>query len=429
MIIVDYLQRNKTFINNIGTLLTGTLIARFISFLVVPIVARLFSPTDFGVAALFVAFTLTLVPLSTLQYENAIILPKDKAEANFLSQLAFVVLMLFCLSLSLLIVFTELIGPQMPWLDTLDGWAYVLPVSIGLVGLSRIMGSWNIRMARFKIQAVADISQTTTMASIRIATGIASGSSVSGLNIGYLLSVFVRCAILGYHFPKSIFQNMFGNVHLLRQTAKDYRDFPYYSTPTNFITVLSSRLPIIFLAYLFSPAIVGFYAIGNRLLGIPAEIIRKSVGQTYLQKASTINQTGRSILSSLIKTTIALSLAGLPLCILLMVAGEELLVTLLGEKWRQAGIFAEILAPWLFTMILTGPANSVYKILRKQALLLKLQTITFAGRLAVFLIAFLATLNSVNTLFLFMIVSVLGNLLLLLNALFILRPKKCRSQG
>lgn len=429
MKIFKFFHRNKTFINNVGILLFGSIIARFIAFLAVPIVARLFSPTDFGVAALFVALTSALVPLSTLQYEQAIILPKDEADANIIAQLAFVVLLSFILGLFLLVVFIMLSGLKVTWLDTLGGWTYALPVSIGLIGLSSILGSLNVRAVRFGTQVASEISQTTTMASVRIASGLTAGSSVSGLNIGYLLGIVVRCVILGYKLPIKHLQYMFRNVSQIRKTAKEYRDFPFYSTPTRLLGSISTRLFVIFLAYLYSPAIVGFYAMGYRLLGMPAGIIRKSIGQTYLQKASTINQAGRSLLSSLIKTTIALSLVGLPLCILLIVAGEELLVTLLGEKWRQAGLYAEILAPWLFTMVLTGPANSVYKILQKQALLLKLQIINFAGRLAVLLIAFWATLNPERTLFLFMIVSMLGNLLVLLNALIISRPQKSRSTG
>ena len=86
-------KSNKTLIGNIATLMGGTAFGRLITILAAPVLARLFNPDVFGVAALLIAIAVVLNSVSSLRYEHAIILPPDQDQAVALSRLSLAILM------------------------------------------------------------------------------------------------------------------------------------------------------------------------------------------------------------------------------------------------------------------------------------------------------------------------------------------------
>ena len=73
------------FAANVSKLIFGSIFAQGIGVLIAPIVARLFAPEAFGVAALFASITSIIGVLACLRYELSIVLPKtDEEAANLL---------------------------------------------------------------------------------------------------------------------------------------------------------------------------------------------------------------------------------------------------------------------------------------------------------------------------------------------------------
>ena len=73
----------STFVSNVVTLSTGTIIAQALGILAAPILSRLFAPEAFGVLGLFTAISGIIGAMVCLRYDLAIMLPRqDKKAVN-----------------------------------------------------------------------------------------------------------------------------------------------------------------------------------------------------------------------------------------------------------------------------------------------------------------------------------------------------------
>ena len=61
-----------------------------------------------------------------------------------------------------------------------------------------------------------------------------------------------------------------------------------------------------------------------------------------------------------------MSMAGLPIFILVAVLAPQLFSWIFGEEWFQAGRIAQVLSPWLFLNFIIGPIAALTIVLNKQ---------------------------------------------------------------
>src|SRR5690554_6384887 len=67
---------------------------------------------------------------------------------------------------------------------------------------------------------------------------------------------------------------------------KRYKHFPLYSVPPALMNSASLNLPTYYLAAVHGPSPVGLYALGQRVLGVPLNLIAESVSQVFLSQAA-----------------------------------------------------------------------------------------------------------------------------------------------
>ena len=90
------LKRNLAFIKDVGTLISGNVFARALSFVFAPLVTRLYTTEDYGVLALFIALTGIFNQWSSLTYNQAIILAQGDEEALQVMVLSILCLLAVC---------------------------------------------------------------------------------------------------------------------------------------------------------------------------------------------------------------------------------------------------------------------------------------------------------------------------------------------
>jgi hypothetical protein len=73
--------KNSAFVKNVLVVMSGTALAQVLSFALSPIISRLYSPADFGVFGSFTAILGLVGAGITLEYSQALMLPKKKDEA------------------------------------------------------------------------------------------------------------------------------------------------------------------------------------------------------------------------------------------------------------------------------------------------------------------------------------------------------------
>lgn len=338
---------------NILTLMTGASVAQAIPIAISPLLTRIYSPRDFGVFALFLAIVGFFSVVASLRYEQAILVPADDEDAVNLLALGFVINVALSFFLFLAVAFFHTKIANLLNGKDIEVWLYFAPLTIFFTGLFNLLTYWNNRKKHYLNITKATIIKSIILASSQIIIGsIKSGAA--GLVGGQILS--------------SVFSNMrlakslLNNKKLLRsiskrsmtQQAKKYIDFPKFQAPHAMLNNLSSNLPIFVFSGIFGVAIVGFYAFATRIVFAPVGILSNASAKVYSQKASELYNNHENayeftivFLRSLVKKMI------LPIITIGMFA-PGLFAFIFGENWREAGVYTQILLPWIFLNLLGG---------------------------------------------------------------------------
>lgn len=376
-------MNSAAFIRNVLTLMSGKIASQIISVALVPIVARLFTPDDFGVATIFITVANLLAVVLPLRYFRASLLIEDNVKADMLLAISAWMLLLGCVltfMASLVLFITEDFG--------LDWLILFLPIAGWIYGMNNILRTQHTRQKTFNRVAISDVTQTLTMGSSRIVFGLA-GSSIAGLVFGYLLAGLARLFILA----KSSLNPL--TLYTIKQSWPDckrlmleYKDFPLHNMPSGLLQFLSGKFPVLVMGFMFAPATVGFYAMSDRLVRTPVVSVAISIREVFIRKLTVNKENTVGMMGMYSKLTLGMFLLGLLPFTLLSIYGSELLTIILGENWVEAGDYVQILAPWYFSVWIVSGSQPVLMRLRKQVLWLSLQIWLFLIRVSVFVVAY-----------------------------------------
>jgi O-antigen/teichoic acid export membrane protein len=365
------IKKIRTYINkseltkNTLTLVTGTSIAQILPVVISPILTRIYSPSDFGVLALFISITMIFGTIANARYELAVILPeKDEDAINIFALGLTISTILSTLLLIFVIVFHSKI---LVWLgnDNISFWLYLAPIVIFLVGAFNMLNYYSTRKKYYKDISHAFIYKSVSTVFVQLglaflkngAIGLISGYSIGNLsgNLKMIKNVFK---------DKKTIKKI--NVKDAIEQGRRYSRFPKFTLPASFANILSIELINILISKLFSIATLGYYSFANRVLSIPSSFIGKSVSQVYIQEAATEKRnTGKAIIIFKSITT-KLVVVGLPFFVLLFFISEWLFVIVFGEEWRLAGVYAKIITPLIFIRFVVAPISVSLSVFEKQ---------------------------------------------------------------
>ena len=124
------LRAQSRYTRNVITLITGTGLAQAIPIAISPILTRLYSPEEFGVAAIYISCVAVMSLIATGCFELAITLPATDEEAAHVVTFTLKIGLLISILIYLPIF---LFGSKLGYLlgdPTLTTWFYLLPVSV-----------------------------------------------------------------------------------------------------------------------------------------------------------------------------------------------------------------------------------------------------------------------------------------------------------
>lgn len=360
-------QRETSFAGDVLKLVSGTTVAQLLGILAAPVLTRFYTPEAFGLVAVFTSITSIIGVIACLRYELAIMLPEsDEEAANLLG-----VSLMFAVLLSLLTV------PIVWWGgDVLAGWLnapnltpylWLAPLAVLFAGVFTALNYWNSRTKRFGRLSIARVtaSVATTTAQLEAGfSGFAAGGTLIGASVG---GNMLATSVLGGQIWRDDRKVFLGSIRWreMIQGIKRYRKFPLFSTWSALLNTISIQLPALLLSTFFSPLSVGLYALGYRLLNVPMSLIGSAIGQVFYQRASVAK--AEQGLGSVVKTTSdqLIKLGVFPF-LLLMAIGPDFFVTVFGSHWLDAGVYIQILAPWLFFVFVGSPISTLFSVLELQ---------------------------------------------------------------
>ncbi len=351
-----------------------------------PVLTRQYSPAEVGLWTIFVSVVTMFQSVVNWRYELAIMLPRDDDEAahvfglTILAALVSSVLLLVCL-----------VAARRPFAaatgaEAIAGWLWSVPAVVFLAGVHQAGIYWVSRQRRFAAVSVARIGLSAATVSTQIGGGILGqglarwlvAGTVAGQVVGTLF-VVVQALRLGLSTGlRSLSWNK------LVRCAICYRNFPLYNLPYIFVGRARERLVFFVLGAYATTHAVGLYGMASKVCLLPTSLIGMSVSVVFFQRAAAetdLRQVGRVITHGLVTMT----LLGPPALVLFAFDAPWLFATVLGDRWEDAGRYAQLLAVPAFLALLTTSFDRVLDVLRRQRLALLLEvvfTLAAAGALA-----------------------------------------------
>ncbi|MFC3532474.1 lipopolysaccharide biosynthesis protein [Vogesella facilis] len=354
------------FARNVATLASGAALAQALPLLFAPLLTRLYTPADFGLLAVFVAWLSNLAVIATARFDMAVVLPKTDEEAARLMRLALLIntaLLLLCLLLFWpwhQAIATLLQAPALaPWLP-------LLPLGVWLAGGVAAWTAWNNRRRRYAANAQGRVAQSLGVSILQVAAGW-SGLAAGGLIVSQLLGQALALLALLRGDLAARFAFLRGHQRqALLAVARRYREFPLVNTPHAFVVAFQDSLMLAMLSALSGAGIVGQYALVLRVLKLPAALVGQAVAQVVFRDLAEAAASGRA-LSGLLKRALLIlaALSVLPFGVL-AVWGGPLFALVFGPAWHGAGQIAALLAPYFAAAFIAGPAFMVPMVIGRQ---------------------------------------------------------------
>ena len=392
--------------------MTGTAAAQIIGFALTPIISRLYSPADFGAFGSFSAVYSVIAAGVTLQYTQAIMLPKDKEEAiNVLAASILSTLIVSFLCLIACFIASETLNNLM---KTDGKWSLIfLVIATVVTGLNQSFQAWSVRVKAFKQTSFSQVIRSLSSNCSKIVFGYLKfgeiGLIISGIFADILASMnLLKVLAIDYSELRQWIRWA-----RIKDAAKEYIDFPLYSASQNMINALSSGLPVLLLGHFYGIKVAGEYAFGVSILQVPMGFILTSLRQVLFQKAAETQHMGGNLLSLYIITTKGLFFTALFPSLVLFVWAPQIFSFIFGEQWGEAGEFTRSLIWWMMLVFCNLPAVLFARIIRLQRTVFIYDLSLLAIRILCLFLGGMF-LNSNSTIMLFAIVGALMNGILIL---------------
>lgn len=348
---------------NILILLTGTIAAQLIPFLVSPLLSRLYLPDDFGYYSIITSAVGTLSVVICTRYEQAIILPKeDKDAASLISGSLKIAAIISTLSLVAILVYKNGICDLLKITSGKNG-LFVIPFLLLFIGIQQCFNYWLIRKKSFKQNSLNKVIQTSSIAIIGLGLGFLGVSS--GLIIAYLLG-WALLALFSFYQARKAGFNLIGVTQSdSKRNLIKYKDFPIFNSVPALFNSFASTLPVFYVSNLYTPEITGFYAQSRLMILVPISLISVSIAQVYFERIASKVREGESIIQELKQVALVLFSAAVVLVLIVRLLAPFLFSVILGDIWVTSGIYSQVLVYSFAIQFVISPLSNVLTALNR----------------------------------------------------------------
>ncbi|NNE70985.1 MAG: lipopolysaccharide biosynthesis protein [Rhodothermales bacterium] len=356
----SYKSVRARFVRPVALLLSGSGTAFLIGYLARPLVMRLFPVEAFGVYEFILTLVAVAIPVASLRYEDAIVLPESREEARDVWMLS---LLLTLASVGLATLGVLFLGHLVPDPET-RRWLWAAPALLLVLRLSKLFELWLTREKAFGTLSTGSVTQRSVTTAGHVGIGLSSTSAAGGLLAGFGAGHLAAALLYATRALKTL--PVRARLHL-RTPASRYRRFAQYASPAALVSALATRLPFLVLLGVFGAEFLGWFGQAFHVLYVPLSLLGVAVGQVFFVEAAeawrrgSLKEETRRIHDALV-TFALVPLAGV------CAAGPDLFAFFFGDAWRTAGEFAVYLAPWIALTAVGSPLTRVFDVMERQRL-------------------------------------------------------------
>ncbi len=351
------------FYRNILSLFSGIFVARLIPAAFAIIIARIYAPENFGIFVLYLTIASVLSIVATGRYESALILTESDEDKKHLFRIAQKInFSVNGIALGVIAIYVLISGV----LSTVAILMLALiPVYSFFFGGVQILRNILISHKQFKKLSWLEVLRALAIGVLQCTFFV---FPETGLFVGAVLAqvfTFIFYSIMlteTKHFRLKSFSIE------EKALAKRYINFPKFSIASEVFNFISSQLPVFMIKPFFGSTMLGLYSFSHRYISVPVQLVSVSISNVYIQKAQSLlgkpNEL-KTLTFSLFKRQFLIGI--IPFTVLAL-WGANIFSFLFGQEWEFSGYLAQLIAPWLFVVMISSPLSAILIVKEKQKL-------------------------------------------------------------
>jgi O-antigen/teichoic acid export membrane protein len=364
--------RESHFARQVAVLAGGTAIAHLLTIGTLPLLTRLYTPEEFGVLGIFVAFLSIIGVVANWRYEIAIPLPQSDERAANLATVALAAGLTTTIAVGILVFF---VGSHLAGMTKFAGVAeylWLLPFGIFFTAAYAVFQYWATRRKAFPRIARTRVEQAVGGVSTQLVAGFL-GFGTIGLILGQVInngSGFIGLAWRAYREDRALLPAV--RLTEMKSVALEYNRFPKFSVIESLANMSAVQVPLILIGSLAASTEVGFLMLGMRLMQAPVGLIGSSISQVFFSQA--VDAHRRDELPELVtKSLSALLKTGVGPLIFAGIVAPSIFGYIFGKEWQRAGELVAWMTPWFVLQFLAQPVSMTLHVTSRQPTALLLQ--------------------------------------------------------
>lgn len=335
----------------------GSAIGQLVAIIGIPLVTRIYEPTDLGKLAIYSSFLQFATVLAAFRLEVAIVSAKSHRAAAHLAALC--VLLILPTSLAAGGVFLGLASFDAIGFGVFPGYvAGIVALSILLNGIYLVLSYWHVRNESFAILAKVAVFQNAVRIATQVGFGL-GGLGWMGLIIGDFCGYLVSGLIIGITgYPR--LKAGWSGLSFRRATAllKRHREYLVYLFPSSVIDASAHALIAPLVLRVFGAEQAGFFALCQRVMSLPVGLIGRSVSRVFHGRIAFLKRSNPAeALRFFFKSSGSLLLLSLLPSAALLSFGPELFGLAFGPQWAISGKLAQVILPWMIAQVVVSPLS------------------------------------------------------------------------
>ena len=342
----------NSYMRDIAWMSCGSATSGLIGILVMPIVSRIYTPSQFASANLILLISGFMAVIVTFRVEQLIQLPTRAKEAWLLVRAVFFISVVSTLLLSPILYIQRkplaiLFGDQ-----DLAQWLAFSPFIAAGMGISVAMGGWVQRGRGFRRSALASISEKFGYSAV-VFSGPWLLPGSGGLVLAGIGSSIGMLVVLR---PKKKWK-LVGGLKGVFLVVKRYAKLSAGLIYSHVLLSISMLLPAVYIVRHYGSDDLGQYALVSQALALPGSIIGRPINTVFYQRSAEMWSAGRSYKSLFLNTINKIIYISVPVFGLIAALSPLFFPLIFGGSWVKAGSFAVILSIGHFFSFINSPMD------------------------------------------------------------------------
>ena len=343
---------------SIGLITSSLLVGAIMTFIALPFLTRLYSVQDFGEYGIALAIVSVLSTVANLRLDQAQLVAEQQHQKSLIFEGAVFATIISLLSAGVLSWFFD--GPMV--------WA----ICGGTLANTLIQSLYNYKFSVHAEYFCAglNIFRSLVVVVVQLSLPLWMNTSLVG---SYAVSSLIMLLIVVLYILKN---------HLYTvswQAFKHYKDFIYSNTPHALLNSFSHNLPYYVVSHFVGVQAMGFYAIVERTLRVPINLMSQTLRQFFIRKLKHAHTNRQALQSSVI-----LSLISLPFFAVFFVLPESVYLWAFGHEWVGISTYFQILALGYWAVFCNPPSSAYLIAKRNSQVLFRLQIVELILKFVLF---------------------------------------------